>query len=200
MINVLKSALGKFLFGPSKEKKLVDALVSVDSTLDNTARWLYSYKIAIESMDIYPKGHSRNGGEIVARTEKEEGWNEAVIECTKRVSTIRRTLEASGLKREKAGNLYKLIDDGIINISVHENGHVSLGIILNDVFMLASSDEETIGFDDVELVYNLYSEYGHHGVIAYVSEKRKRLPVINLITSRFREAKKYIKASGLLIK
>jgi hypothetical protein len=181
-----------------EKQKMISAMLVVDDALDSTARKLYSYIIALESMGVYPKSSTSPEGVTRERSEREEGWNDAILSYTKATRTVYEALKRSGLKKLKAGELYKLIDDNIVGVNIVGES-IKLYLILNDVFMHASSDEEDIEPWEVEGIYNVYTKYGHTGIAAYASEKRNEsLPILNLITYKFREAKKYIRQNALL--
>lgn len=124
------------------------------------------------SIGIYPAATIKNYGtkeqEEIPRTEKQEGWNDCLIEITKRIF--------DSLDRIDKGE-----DNNFAILSLLELGRIDgdkFVINLNDTFFYACADNEEISKEEAKEVIIMIKKYGDSGLIYWIAKKRNYDPEI----------------------
>jgi hypothetical protein len=146
---------------------------------------------AIDSLGIYPKAHVDEKGVRTERTERQEGWNEAIITIRKNHILIKKWYEEIPEEHQEIVKLF--LEQDIAFISFNENRTVSFNLLMNDTFCYACADGEEVTINELSVVKEMYQTFGSSGLTAWVAIKRNEEPVRELRTSFYFAARDYLK-------
>lgn len=133
-----------------------------------------AYNNARSSFGIYPQATILQDGTKIDRTEYQNGWNDGYSHFIHNVSVLKRfysTLEPSFKKK-----VLTLAENQWIYASIEEEDQVKLYANMNDTFY-PGADMEGVFLEDIDLLYHMNDKYSYHGLTAWVSYKRKDLPL-----------------------
>lgn len=133
------------------------------------------WEAAVDDMGIYPRSTVRDGVET-QRTERQDGWNEAVMAMTKKHGVL--TAWAAALTNEQLTPVRVLLDaDGEpLHLGLRD-GAVVMFLNFSDTFGYASADAERVTLDDLPEIARLWQQHGYYGTVAWAAQKRREEPV-----------------------
>lgn len=178
---------------PFKSKEITTTANTTADIVKQAPDNNFIYKLALDSMEIFPESYVDSDGNKTVRGEFGSGWNDALQTYAHRIALLVSYILSNNIH---TGKLYSLIEMGYINASINDSEHtITFNLLMNDIFAYASSDEEAISHSDIDDLYDLYIRHGFSGIIAFVSSKRNgSLPLLRYITRDYKRACSYYRS------
>ena len=129
---------------------------------------LLAVEKAETSLGVFPRATTRNG-ETFKRTEKQEGWNEALMAMSVHAE------EMEPFLRELPDSVLQMIIYDIIDVTM-DGGKPVMFVNCNDLFYWACADAEDITLEDIPDLERAISECPNLGHLLWCCRKRGMRP------------------------
>lgn len=135
---------------------------------------------AFDDVGVYP---AQVDG--VNRTEREEGWNDALDEVLRIWDVLVSWRES--LSEESRELVDKLLVKDVIHLS-HRDGKAVIWLLMNDTFGYACADAEDVAVESLPLVARMWETHGYSGLTAFAANQRNQDPIVEHRTDEYKRA------------
>ena len=130
---------------------------------------------------IYP---AANNG--VPRSEKQNGWNDAVMDFDEKLRLFEDAFDKDWFKPL----IYLAINDLIF--LRYKNQEIVILLLCSDTFTYACADCEEIEKENLIEVCEIYDKFGYDGLVAWVAIRRSEEPIKERQTEEYKEAYEFL--------
>lgn len=133
----------------------------------------------------------------VPRSEFKSGVNEGQTMLQDLIYKFQNEFEKQLSDEIVRKKMMELVSEGYVFVmdrSVGEDVKIAYSLNMNDTFAYACADCEDFELTDLDLIFDLYKKYSHHGVTAWAAVKRDDTPIKPRATKEYYDALTYIRS------
>lgn len=133
------------------------------------------YSLAIDAMGVYPAAVKGGDNPYEKRTERMEGYNEALMEIKRKAYIIEEYI--GKLKSPYKEEVEEALLDNSIFLDIDHDKQVRLNVLCSDTFMFACADSEEIKPEEIRDLRECQKLTGKYGEMLWACRKRKMKPL-----------------------